>query len=176
MKKLVIFFLSFFISISVFSQSDKIHLHNGKTIDGNIVRVIDQSVIFKYLNEDAEQTLGKYAIEKIVYGKSGRIENITKKVIVNSKDDWENVIILSDPTAIVGLERANEIKGKTSFINYRTAAGSDKKAEEKLKKEAAEKACPFVLLTSEKDAGLQAGSSMQFGGTQSMKKGVAYKY
>ena len=29
------------------------------------------------MGEDAENTISKYAIEKIVYGKSGRVEEVT---------------------------------------------------------------------------------------------------
>ena len=56
----------------------------------------------------------------------------------------------------------------------RSFSGGDKKAMEKLKKEAAEMGCQFVLITSEKSA--VGSSSNQLGGTQSVKTGIAYKY
>jgi len=71
MKKLLVI-LSLFISVAAFSQNDKIFTHNGNTIEGTVVRVAEFTIIFKYANEDAEQTVGKYAVEKIVYGKSAR--------------------------------------------------------------------------------------------------------
>ena len=74
-----------FTSIAAFSQNDKIFMHNGKTIEGSVVRIAEFTVIFKYANEDAEQTVGKYAVEKIVYGKSGREEKVTDKIAVLSK-------------------------------------------------------------------------------------------
>ncbi len=168
--------LSLCIASFSFAQADKLYLHSGKTVDANVVRVADYAIIYKYVNEDAEQTISKYCVEKIVYGKSGRTEDVTKKIVVNSKDDWQNVVILEDKAAATGLTKVGDIRGKTSLINYRTAAGNDKKAEEKLKKEAAEQGSPFVLLTSDKDAGLQSGFSRGLGGTQSTKKGIAYKY
>lgn len=176
MKK-ILFILSLFISVAAFSQNDKIYMHNGKTIEGSVVRVAEFTVVFKYANEDAEQTVGKYAVQKIVYGKSGREEQVTEKIIVNSKDDWQNVVVLEDKSQVAGLSKVDEVKGKTAFINYRTAAGSDKKSEQKLKEQAAEKGCQFILLTSDKDlnlAGSTNGNSL--GNTQSVKKGVAYKY
>jgi len=176
MKKLL-FILSMFITVAAFSQNDKIYLHNGKNIEGSVVRVAEFTVVFKYANEDAEQTVGKYAVEKIVYGKSGREEQVTEKVIVNSKSDWEKVVLLEDKSQVAGLTKIDEIKGKTAFINYRTAAGSDKKAEQKLKEEAASKGCAFILMTSDKDLNLAGiGSSNALGNTQSVKKGVAYRY
>jgi sRNA-binding regulator protein Hfq len=176
MKKLL-FILTLFFSVAAFAQNDKIYLHNGKNIEGTVVRVAEFTIVFKYANEDAEQTVGKYTVEKIVYGKSGREEEVTEKVVVNSKDDWEKVVLLEDKSQVAGLTKVDEIKGKTAFINYRTAAGSDKKSEQKLKEEAASKGCEFVLMTSDKDLNLGgAGSANALGNTQSIKKGVAYKY
>ena len=78
--KNLLFVLSLFISVAAFSQNDKIYMHNGKTIEGTVVRVAEFTLIFKYANEDAEQTVGKYAVEKIVYSKSGREEKVTDKI------------------------------------------------------------------------------------------------
>ncbi len=172
------FLLALAVSISTwaFSQSDKLYLHNGKTVEGTVVRNSEFTVIYKYVNEDAEQTISKYAVDKIIYGKSGRTETVSPKININSEDDWANVMILEDNAASAGLTKIGEIRGKTSLINYRTAAGSDKKAEEKLKKEAAKQGCQFVILTSDKDAGLQSNGSRNWGGVQSIKKGIGYKY
>ena len=42
---------------SCLSQNDKISLHSGKVIEGNVVRVGEFTVVFKYVIEDAEQTV-----------------------------------------------------------------------------------------------------------------------
>jgi sRNA-binding regulator protein Hfq len=170
--------LTLFVCLSIvgFSQADKLYLHNGKTVEGSVVRNSEFTVIYKYVNEDAEQTISKYAVDKIVYGKSGRTEILSPKINVRSEDDWSSVMILEDNAASAGLTKIGEVRGKTSLINYRTAAGSDKKAEEKLKREAAKQGCHFVILTSDKDAGMQSNGSRNWGGVQSMKKGIGYKY
>jgi hypothetical protein len=171
-------FLALFLLINVaaLSQNDKIYMHNGKTVEGTVIRVAEFTLIFKYANEDAEQTAGKYAVKKIVYGKSGREEKITDKISVLSKDDWEKVVMLVDKSEVAGLTKVNEVKGKTAMINYRTAAGSSAKAEKDLKQKAAEEGCPFVLMTSDKDADLSGHNGRGLGGTQSMKTAFAYKY
>jgi len=165
-----------FISVAAFSQNDKISLHSGKVIEGNVVRVGEFTVVFKYVSEDAEQTVSKYAVSKITYGKSGREEQVSEKIIVNSKDDWEKVVMLVDKSEAAGLTKAEEVKGKTSLINYRTAAGSNAKAEKDLKQKAAEKGCSFILLTTDKDANLGGDNGQGLGGTQTIKAGVAYRY
>ncbi|HVX26474.1 MAG TPA: hypothetical protein VHB70_09050 [Parafilimonas sp.] len=161
--------LALFFSVAVSAQNDKIYMHNGKVIDGTVVQIGDFTLVFKYANEDAEQTVSKYAVEKIIYGKSGREEKVTDKISVASKDDWENVVILEDKSEVAGLTKVDEIKGKTSgWISYRTGAGKDKKSEERLKQGAAELGCQFVLVTADKDPSLVNPSSI--------KKGIAYKY
>jgi len=161
--------LTLFFSIAVSAQTDKIYLHNGKNVEGTVVRIAEFTVVYKYAGEDAEQTISKYAVEKIAYGKSGREEKVTDKIVVTSKDDWDKVVLLEDKSEVAGLTKVNEIKGKTSgWISYRTGAGKDRKSEERLKQDAAELGCPFVLLTADKDASLVSLSSI--------KKGIAYKY
>lgn len=168
----VLAILPFFTS----AQSDKIQLHNGKSISGKVIRVAEHTVVYTYEGEDAEQTLGKFAVANIVYGKSGREQEISPKVEVNGEADWEKVLIIENLEEVAGLKRVAEIKGKTSFINYRTASGSDRKSLEKLKKEAAANKCSFILLTSDKDIDRKSAGGGGFGQVQSIKKGIAYSY
>ena len=70
------------------AQADKIYKHNGEVIDGKVVKLEEFTIIFKYDGEDAENTLSKYAIEKIVYGKSRMIlvaggSGVGKTALVN---------------------------------------------------------------------------------------------
>ncbi len=166
MRKSIMLMVALFATIVTFAQ-DKMYKHTGEKLDVKIIKVAEFTVTFTYPNETAEQTIAKYAIAKIEYG-SGRKEDITEKIVVSSKDDWEKVVILEDVAATVGLKRQGEIKGKTAgMLSYRTAGNADKKSMERLKKEAAELGAPFILLTSEKDSRLS---------TQSIKKGFAYSY
>lgn len=157
------------------AQTDKVYLHNGKVVTGSVVKVAEYTVIYKYEGEDAEQVAGKYAVNKIIY-KSGREEVITEKIDVNSKDDWEKVVILEDKSQIAGLNKVAEVKGKTALINYHTAATGDRKALKRLKEAAAELGCPFVLMTAEKETNYTGGGTTGWGNTQEQKKGLAYKY
>jgi sRNA-binding regulator protein Hfq len=158
----------------VSAQVDKIYKHNGETVEGKVLRVEEYTIVFVYNGEEAENTIGKYAIEKVVYGKSGRTEQITEKIIVNGEDDWENVVILEDKSYIAGLTKVDEVRGKTGLINYHTGNTGDKKAEKKLKIEAAKMGCPFILQTADKST--VGASSNSLGGSQVIKKGIGYKY
>mgnify|MGYP001178211558 CR=1 FL=1 len=174
MKKIILLLALTLSSVITFAQTDEIIKHNGETIKGKVVKLEEFTIIYKYDGEDAENTISKYAVEKITYGKSGRVEEITEKIVINSKDDWEKVVILEDKAYIAGLKKDGEIRGKTGFINYHTANTGDKKAEKKLKMAAAEMGCPFILQTADKSS--VGASSNGLGGSQAVKKGIAYKY
>lgn len=168
MQKLLAVVITMLITTLAFAQNDKMYKHSGEKLDVKIIKVGEFTITYTYPNEQAEQTIGKYAVAKIEYGSSGRKEDITEKIVINGKEDWEKVVILEEVTASVGLKKMGEIKGKTSgMLSYRTSGNADKKSMERLKKEAAELGAAFVLLTSEKDSRWS---------TQSIKKGFAYAY
>ena len=169
MKKFTLFLFMAFVSLATFGQNDKMKKHSGETLEVKVLKVNETTINFKYPGEDAEQTIGKYAVASITYGTSGRKEEITSKVIVSGKDDWESVVILTDASEVVGLKKGEEIKGKTSgLISYNSAGSADKKATRKIKEEAAEAGAPFILMTADKSDG--------YGIKQSIKKGYAYSY
>lgn len=173
MKKL--FSILFLMVLSIASaQVDKIYKHNGDVVDGKVLRVEEYTIVFRYDGEDAENTVSKYAVEKVVYGKTGRVEEVTEKITISGKDDWEKVVILEEKSYIAGLKKGEDLRGKTGLINYHTGNTGDKKAEKKLKMDAAEKGYPFILMTDDKTT--VGATSNTLGGSQSIKKGIGYKY
>jgi sRNA-binding regulator protein Hfq len=156
------------------AQNDKIYKHSGETVEGKVIRLDEYTIIFKYDGEDAENTIGKYAVEKIIYGKTKRQEDVTEKIVINGEDDWEKVVILEDKGYISGLKKVGEVRGKTGLINFQTGNTGDKKAQKKLKMDAAKQGCPFILLTADKTT--VGANSNALGGSQAIKTGVAYKY
>jgi hypothetical protein len=169
-KKITLFIALAFGSLMAFAQTaDKMKKHSGETLDVKIIKVNETTINYKYPGEDAEQTIGKYAVAMITYGASGRKEEISEKVIVSGKDDWEKVIIITDASEVLGLKKGEEIRGKTSgLISYNSAGSADKKATKKIKEEAAEAGAPFILMTADKADG--------YGIKQSIKKGITYSY
>jgi sRNA-binding regulator protein Hfq len=174
MKK-IIFMLMLVLGVNTINaQVDEITKHNGEVIKGKVIKLEEFTIIFKYDGEDAENTISKYAVEKIVYGKSGRVEQVTDKIVINGEDDWEKVVILEDKAYIAGLKKGEEVRGKTGLINYHSGNTGDKKAEKKLKMAAAALGCPFILQTADKAT--VGATSNGLGGSQAIKKGVTYKY
>ncbi|MDD4819532.1 MAG: hypothetical protein PHD21_01690 [Flavobacteriales bacterium] len=175
MKKIFLLFALMISSLAAFAQNDILNKHDGTTVECNVIRVNEFTIIYKYVNEDAEQTISKYAVGTIKYGKSGRVEEISPKIEINGASDWNKVIVVEDKALISGLKRVDEVRGKTSIFNMRTDNGNDKKAIEKMKQAAAAMGCPFVLFVSgNKAVGASSGNTL--GGTQAAKNGVGYKY
>lgn len=163
---------SFFALFALAQNGDKMYKHDGEKLDVKIVKVAEYTIIYKFPGEDAEQTIGKLAVAKIVYG-SGRSEDVSAKVVINGKDDWENVQIIEDKSQVIGLKKMDEIRGKTAgFYSFHSAGSADKKATKKLKEAAADMGAPFILMTSDNDARATGGG----GANQGIKKGFAYAY
>jgi hypothetical protein len=174
MKKIILIVAILFGFGVANAQVDVITKHSGETVKGKVIKLEEYTIVFKYDGEDAENTVSKYAVEKIVYGKSGRVEDITEKIIINGEDDWEKVVILEEKGYIAGLKKGEEVRGKTGLINFQTGNTGDKKAEKKLKMAAAAIGCPFILMTADKTT--VGANSNALGGSQAIKKGVGYKY
>jgi len=174
MKKVFFMFLIFCSLIAKAQVDDVITKHNGEIVKGKVVRIEDFNIVFKYSGEEAENSVSKYAIEKIVYGKTGRLEEVSEKIVVNSERDWQKVIILEEKQYISGLKRGGDVRGKTGLINIHTGNTGDQKAEKKLKMSAAAIGCPFVLILSDKTT--IGADSNEIGGTQVIKSGIGYKY
>jgi len=174
MKKISLFIAASLMALFIFAQTgsttnDKMLKHTGETLEVKVIKVGETTISFKYPGEDAEQTIGKFAVSTITYGTSGRVEKVSDKIVISGKDDWEKVQILTDRSEVLGLKKGEEVKGKTNgMFSYNTAASADKKATKRIKEAAAELGAPFVLMTSDKSDG--------FGVKQSIKNGVAYTY
>jgi hypothetical protein len=169
MKKFIAFLALAIVSMASFASetSDKIFKHNGEAVNARVVRVGEYNITYTYIGETAEQVISKYAVEKITYS-SGRTEQVTGKIKVGSEDDWENVIVLEDKAQIAGLNKKDEITGKTSgLMSFQTFGSADKKALKKMKQAAAKIGCPFVLISADKN-------NVQT--TQAVKTGFAYSY
>jgi len=160
-----LFLLLGVIGTFAFGQVDKIYKHNGEIIEGKVKRVSEFTVEYHYDGEEAIQSLSRYAVNKIFYGKSTRIEDISDKIEINDDDDWNRVIILEDKSLVAGLKKKDDLKAKTGWVNFRSGNGKDERAEKVLKMQAAEERCPFILLLSDKNVGKSA-----------KKTGSCYRY
>lgn len=150
MKK--VFALSLLIC-SVFNvlAQDKIVLRDGTELNVKVLESKENSVVFTYPNEDIKNEKPKSMIDYILYA-SGRREEGMKIPTIESKDDWEKVILTTDKNAVVGLTKVKyvSVSGGSVWVTRETA---HKSAEEKIRKKAAKMGCGIVLITEDKYTG-----------------------
>jgi len=87
-------FTSMCVLLSFCQTNDKMLKHSGETLEVKIIKVGETTISYKYPGEDAEQTIGKFAVASITYGISGRKETISEKIVVSGKGDWEKVEVI----------------------------------------------------------------------------------
>lgn len=168
MKKLVFAFL--LLGFSAFGQ-DVIYCHSGKQLRVKVTQVGENSISYSYYGESVVNTIGKPVVSRIRF-ESGRTEDISKLVDVSGRDGWENVIITNNPSDVVGLKRLGEIKSKAGGVwSLRTTKGSDRKATERIKRDAAELGGHVVYLQQHETKGRGFYSN-----PESFQSGVAYGY
>ena len=116
--------------------------------------------MFTYEGQNVEYTIAKNAVEKITYGKTGKVVQTSNKITVNGEADWQKVIIVENVNFTLGLEIGIQLGSSEDLANYQS--NNEKSAVTKrLKMQAAKMGYPFILITSD--------------GT-SNKKAYGYKY
>lgn len=173
MKLILITISLLIISISTFAQ-DKIIKHTGDTIVCKVTEVLENSIKYKFPDEDLVTSIYNSQVDKIFFS-SGRTQKFSDKIIIRGESDWEKVIITNIPEEVSGLVRKGEVSGKAT--GAWGAASSAKKvyanAVEKMKKEAAKKGAHIIY---SKDQIVKDGDIMTGQWAKSMLNGVAYGY
>lgn len=173
MKKLTLVAIALFTSNVLFAQ-DKIITHNSDTIICKIVDVLENNIKYKFPNEDFTNVINNAQVEKVEFS-SGRIQIISEKIVINGENDWEKVLVTNVLDEIKGLKRKGEVYGKSTGA-WGAASNAKKvykKAEEKLKKEAAKMGAHIIYM---KDLIVKDGDLSTGQWAKSMLSGVAYGY
>ncbi len=148
MKKVLL--ILFVIFSTVCTAQDRVSFHDGTTFEGKVVEVKEKAILFIYKGEEAVNTIGVNAIDKITFS-SGRVQKCTEKVIVNSEMDWEKVKVVYDKDEVTGLKSLGKIEkhsnGAWSFHN--STGHYMAKAIKKAKKEAAKRGAFIILVVNE---------------------------
>lgn len=160
MRTLTLSFLTLLLTLAfagnATAQADKLYKHNGETAKVKIIKVGEFTITYSYEGETSQEVISKYAVAKIEYA-SGRSEDITEKIMIGGKDDWEKVTFLEDKSCIVGLKKVAEI----NVWSYGwTSGNSDKRVTKKVKSAAADKGGEFIFVASEKN-GSYSGEAMK---------------
>lgn len=169
MKQKILSFLGCLMAVSSYSQ-DKLYTHKGDTLNVYVKEVNESSIRFTYLNEQSINTLSKNAAEKIQY-ESGRVEKISKKIVISSKKDWEKVVITNLESDVQGLTKGEELKAKAKGSTFTSQGSVEARAFDKLKREAAEKEYHTLLILT-----TTGKSGSPYSSASSSIRAIGYKY
>lgn len=173
MKKSILSLVYFMLLFSIAHaqpSSDIILKHTGERLNVKIISV-DEKITFTFPNETASQTISKNCVREIIFS-SGRVQEITEKIVIKGKDDWEKVIITTNPEDVKCLVRKGDVRSSASNTwNFKGKEGVDRKATMKIKKEAAELKAHIILIQDQTKT-----NETIFSGASSDKYGVAYGY
>jgi hypothetical protein len=167
MKKLF-FAIALFVGciFSCMAQIDKIYKHNGDILEVQVKEISASIIKYSFPNETLLQSLGKYAVAKIVYS-SGREEKISEFIKFENSSDFEKCIILANKDEAVGLIDKGEVVGKTAAISYQTPGTANKASLNRIRKAAMELNAPFILIEENTSAGARG---------QAIRRGRAFGY
>lgn len=154
---------------------DRIVKHGGDTIFCKVTELTDRKIKYKLDGEDLTNSVSENIVKEIRFS-NGRVQEISQHIIIRGAEDWEKVQIVYDKAEVDGLVRKKELAAKATAVFGTTGLGKmEKKAIEKLKKEAAALGCHMVLIltTSGRGGGLSVLSASQ---AKASLTGVAYSY
>jgi len=170
-KLLVVIILT--ISFGAVMAQDKIVKLNGDTITCKVSEITDDNIKYKYDGEDLLNNITKNIVQEIIFN-SGRVQKFSKRIVINGEEDWEKVQITTLESDIKGLVKGEEMMAKAASGWSTTGQGKmQKKAMDKLKKQAAVKGYHIVFLITTTGKGGHYGAS---GGTKASVTGVGYTY
>ena len=159
MKRLI-YVLFLLVSLHCAAQ-DEVVFHNGTIAKGKVSEVTELSIKFCYEGEDVMNTIGRAAISEVRFS-SGRVQQMSQKIFINSEKDWEKVRIVNDKNEVLGLKSLGQVeKHSTGTWSFSTTAGHfSEKTMKKIRKEAAARGGCIVLLMSQQS---QSGGFFQSG-------------
>lgn len=152
------------LSMSAVGQAnDKIIKIKGDTLNVTIQSVTETTVMFNYSNENAIQSINKKNVLRLIYA-SGRFEDISTPILIEGEEDYEKVVLTTNPNDVEGLANLGEVEGIG-----KTLYGSEKqmrpKAEKEVKIQAAQKKAFIVFVNSQNISQGTTGSKLIITGT-----------
>lgn len=157
-------------SFYVFGQDTVMKL-SGEKVICKINKSFTNKIEFSYPNETALNVLPKSLIQYIIYS-SGRKEEVNSLIDISGEEGWKKVQVTFNPEDVEGLVKLGEIRAKSNnAFSFNDVSGVDKKASEKIQKEASGLGAHVILLLQNSTKGVSYGSA-----AQSFKSGVAYGY
>lgn len=129
----------------VSAQGDTLFLLNNEKVLGKVTKVSEIEIEYSFSGESLVNTISKSRVKEIHFG-NGRVQQITNLVKINGEEDWYKVQLTTIPSDVLGLVRKGEVNGKVWASTMADITEIKKKAEMKVKKQAAAMGCHIVFI------------------------------
>jgi hypothetical protein len=175
MKKLIILTALLLLQKASFGQDsekiDTIFRLNKEIITCKVVSITEKEVIYSFQGETLTNTLSKNQIKEIHFS-SGRIQKISEIIDIKGEDDWGKVQITNIESDISGLVKKGDVSGRAnSFGGFSTEDAMKRKAEMKIKKQAAALGAHIVFIKS-----YQSNQNTEISSARASISGIAFGY
>lgn len=153
--KNVFFTLAILFANIAISQTHQITKHNGEQLDVNFIKN-ENGLIYYSLNGSSEEIkISKHAVSSIMNKQTKQTQKISDKVIVDSKDDYKMVTVLSQEKAI-GLKQAASFTGVSTRTKGEPPIANQKQTAMRIKTKSASNGYPFVSIIEKADGKYEA--------------------
>lgn len=176
LSTIAIVFVTF---LSIHAQEkkvDKIILLGDDKKEVFVTKITETEITYTFPNESLENVISKVRVKRIEFG-SGRIQEITEKIEIKSEGDWEKVIITNIADDVKGLKRIGEVQSRSGGAGFAKATDVDRKATEKIKRQAAALGAHTILILTKTVKGIEPNASgIGYDAAKAIITGVAYGY
>jgi hypothetical protein len=169
MKRILILIILTILFNSIHAQ-DKIVKLNGDTITCRVSEITDDNIKYRYEGEDVLNNISKNIVKQIVFN-SGRVQEFSKRIIINGVDDWQKVQITNLESDIEGLTKHKILTKKAKGTTFTSQGKVERRVMDKIKKEAAANGCHIVLILT-----TTGKSGTPYSSASSSISVIAYKY
>ena len=173
---IVVFFVALLWGYAQEKKVDKLILLEDDEKEVFVTKITETEITYTFPDESLENVISKVKVKRIEFG-SGRVQEITEKIEINSEDDWEKVIITNIPDDVKGLRRIGEVQSRAGGIGFAKATDVDIKATEKIKRQAVSLGAHTILILTKTVKGIEPNASgTGFDAAKAIITGVAYGY
>lgn len=153
--KILYFTLSLLFANIAISQTHQITKHSGEQLDVNFIKN-ENGLVYYSLNGSSEEVkISKYAVSQITNKQTNQTQKISDKIIVDSKDDYKMVTVLSQEKTI-GLKQAANFSGVSTRTKGEPPIANQNHTAMRIKTQSATNGYPFVSIVDKGDGKYEA--------------------
>jgi len=153
--KNVITAIAVFFTAQLFAQTHEIIKHNGEKIEVNFIKMENNLVYYALPNSMEEHKISRYAVAQLNEKAKSNSTIVSEKINFTVKPDYKKVIVIKESEAI-GLKKSEDLRGYPGVAKGETRWSLTQMGENQLKRNAAQKGCQFIVITSNTRDNLKA--------------------